>query len=171
MKKNSISLFYYISSLDEVEVGLNIINHCCSVFSFDDIIILSKFDYIDLSRFEDIGCRIVRDDLDSSYSSYNFFIVNRLSDHIKTDYVLTIQKDGFIINSSSWSDENFNYDYIGAPWFNPVNQNHLRVGNGGFSLRSKKLLEACKKISKDIDPQSIGNEDVFICHKSKDILE
>ena len=37
----------------------------------------------------------------------------------------------------------FDYDYIGAPWPNNfVN----RVGNGGFSLRSKKFLELTAKI-------------------------
>lgn len=98
-------------------------------------------------------------------------MINRLVDHIKTDYVLTVQNDGFIINPSAWSNDNFNYDYIGAPWYNPVGQDHLRVGNGGFSLRSRKLLKACKEISQDLNPKSTGNEDVFICHHSKRVLE
>jgi hypothetical protein len=43
------------------------------------------------------------------------------------------------------------YDYIGAPWEYNENAyidpfgNHQRVGNGGFSLRSKKLLDVPKK--------------------------
>ena len=68
------------------------------------------------------------------------------------------------------------YDYIGAPWayvedayIDPFG-NHHRVGNGGFSLRSKKLL--C--VAKDLDlewKQYYGfyHEDGFFCchHRSK----
>ena len=39
-----------------------------------------------------------------------------------------------------------------------------RVGNGGFSLRSKKLLEA----SASIPIQCNGPEDVFICNDNYD---
>jgi hypothetical protein len=167
----TISLFYYISSLEEVDIGFEVINHCISEFKFNDIVVLFKVNDIDFSKFKKIGCRIVKDDLDSSYESYNFFMVNRLADHIKTDYVLTVQNDGFIINPSAWSDNNYNYDYIGAPWYNPVGKDDLRVGNGGFSLRSKKLIEACKEISKHLDSKLIGNEDMFICQYSKEVLE
>lgn len=34
------------------------------------------------------------------------------------------------------------YDYVGAPWSGPVCENqNIRVGNGGFSLRNKSLME------------------------------
>lgn len=35
------------------------------------------------------------------------------------------------------------YDYIGAPWLGPVlHENpHIRIGNGGFSLRTRALME------------------------------
>lgn len=34
------------------------------------------------------------------------------------------------------------YDYIGAPWLGPVCENaHVRVGNGGFSLRTKGIMQ------------------------------
>ena len=67
--------------------------------------------------------------------------------YVDTDYVLTIQSDGFVINPNYWSCDFLNYDYIGAPWpwreqgfVTPFGE-HISVGNGGFSLRSKKLLE------------------------------
>ena len=31
-----------------------------------------------------------------------------------TDFVLTIQHDGFILNPDAWRDDFFDYDYIGA---------------------------------------------------------
>jgi len=49
-----------------------------------------------------------------------------------------------------WNDKFLDYDYIGAPWSQQnqwVESYDARVGNGGFSLRSKRLLEATSKFS------------------------
>lgn len=74
---------------------------------------------------------------------YCLFSLYELPSLIDTDFCLTFQGDGFIIDSTLWSDEFFNYDYIGAPWLNePLNN----VGNGGFSLRSKKFLYSAKTL-------------------------
>jgi hypothetical protein len=63
---------------------------------------------------------------------------------------LVIQPDSFVINPEMWDNSWLEYDYIGAPWqlsedayIDPFG-NHQRVGNGGFSLRSKKLLDVPK---------------------------
>ena len=48
---------------------------------------------------------------------------------------------------------------IGAAW--PDGYYVNRVGNGGFSLRSKKFLDACIDIFKDED--IMDNEDLLIC--------
>lgn len=65
-------------------------------------------------------------------------MIYRLNDYIDTDFVLVVQYDGFILNPDAWTDDYLKYDYIGAPWWE--NDGWI-VGNGGFSLRSKKLLE------------------------------
>jgi hypothetical protein len=81
----------------------------------------------------------------SDINEYSKYMVYDLHNHFETDFILTTQHDGYVINSESWTDEFFDYDYIGAPWpiresayISPFNE-HIRVGNGGFSLRSKKL--------------------------------
>jgi hypothetical protein len=58
-----------------------------------------------------------------------------------------VQPDGFVLFPDKWDSDWLQYDYIGAPWayvedayIDPFG-NHHRVGNGGFSLRSKKLLD------------------------------
>lgn len=66
---------------------------------------------------------------------YSFFILKKYHKYINTDYVLYIQHDGFIIHPELWTNEFLNYDYIGAPWEDGI------VGNGGFNLSSKKMLE------------------------------
>jgi len=87
----------------------------------------------------------------TSVEAYSHFIIFDLHRHIDTKYCLIIQHDGFIINADAWDDDFYNYDYIGAPWplieggvLDP-HENLRRVGNGGFSFRSKKLLEVSNK--------------------------
>lgn len=77
-----------------------------------------------------------------SYIEYNKFILKDLNKYIKSNFVLICQSDGYIINPECWNDNFLNFDYIGAPWPNLEFKN--RVGNGGFSLRSKKFLDICE---------------------------
>jgi len=87
-----------------------------------------------------------------SSKEYSRYIIYDLHKHVDTDYCLLIQWDGFIINPDRWEDEFLNWDYIGAVW--PIREdayidpfdNHRRVGNGGFTLRSKKLLEIPQRV-------------------------
>jgi hypothetical protein len=67
---------------------------------------------------------------------YNF-ITLKLVPHIVTeDFNLIIHGDGFAVNPDAWDNVFFEYDYIGAAWGDGF------VGNGGFSLRSRKLYDA-----------------------------
>jgi hypothetical protein len=114
------------------------------------------------------------------YEQYNKFIVYNLVDYIKTDFALIIQDDGFVINPHLWNDEFLDYDYIGAPF--PIPNDNIsyrdnigrivRVGNGGFSLRSKKLLGVAKKLNLEWKSYyGYYNEDGFICCHNKTTYE
>lgn len=100
-----------------------------------------------------------------SSRAYSEFILDGLVDHVSTAHCLIVQWDGFVLNASRWSDDFLRFDYIGAPW--PQFNDGHSVGNGGFSLRSRTLLEACR------DPQFvIGHpEDVAICRVNRPLLE
>ncbi len=101
-----------------------------------------------------------------SYPDYNIFIIKNLFDFIDTDYALIIQDDGFVLNSDLWNDIFLNYDYIGSPWRDIPHYNGIRVGNGGFSLRSKKFLD----ISKRFCPAHGFNEDHLVCISHRNIF-
>ncbi len=75
-----------------------------------------------------------------SIGAYNDFMLRRLVEHVRTPYVLVVQWDGFVVDGSAWRPEFRHYDYIGARW--PWHPTGADVGNGGFSLRSRRLLEA-----------------------------
>ena len=101
----------------------------------------------------------------NSRQAYSQFVLQELHKYIKTDFVLMVQWDGWVINPNAWQDAFLDYDYIGAVW--PWHPEGLRVGNGGFSLRSKKLLELTA------DPRFVyknKNEDDLICHFNRDFL-
>lgn len=118
-----------------------------------------------------------------NYEQYSQFVVRKLASLIDTDFCLIVQTDGFVLNADKWSDTFFDYDYIGAKW----NRERLvyacqwihpeikkrgiwginPVGNGGFSLRSKKLLKLCETAPQ----QFSGPEDAFVCNNNKDYFE
>lgn len=99
-----------------------------------------------------------------SRADYSHFMLRELVSHIKTDHVLCVQWDGFVIRPAAWSAQFLDYDYIGARWPQFAD---CTVGNGGFSLRSKRLLEAARKIELD---QSEA-EDLAICRRYRPTLE
>lgn len=98
--------------------------------------------------------------------SYSKFMVERINEFIKTDFVLTCHPDGFIQNPEAWDNDWLQYDYIGATW---DFYNHHQNGNGGFSLRSKKLLQILSELN--LDGINVHPEDDFICRQIRDWLE
>jgi hypothetical protein len=104
---------------------------------------------------------------------YSKFILNDLHHYVDTDYCLVVHSDGFVLNASSWDPKFLSYDYIGAPWpqklfLQPwnleLNMQKNCVGNGGFSLRSKKLLIETAKIDFNSLTFPTQSEDLIICH-------
>lgn len=108
------------------------------------------------------------------FIGYSKFMIEELHRFVDTEFCLIVQADGFIINPSIWSKQFLEYDYIGAPWpdevgvhnasFDRMEMGGNRVGNGGFSLRSKKLLDVCSQIQFDQLDLPIKSEDLIVCH-------
>ena len=107
-------------------------------------------------------------------NGYNKIMINDLHKYFDTSHCLIVQSDSFVVNPNEWTNEFLKYDYIGAPWtkiINPkkdlqIDLKKNRVGNGGFSLRSKNLLSVCKDLDFNnlFKKYSMNNEDVIICH-------
>lgn len=106
------------------------------------------------------------------FIGYSKFMIEELHKYVESDYCLTVQADGFIVNPLLWTSEFLKYDYIGAPWpirvvmgnREPFFLTKNRVGNGGFSLRSRELLLETAKLSFDDLNYAIKSEDIVICH-------
>ena len=76
----------------------------------------------------------------TSGAEYSRFVLRELPAHIHTPFVLITQWDGFVRQPEAWTDDFLQWDYLGAVW--PDQPAGRNVGNGGFSLRSQRLLQA-----------------------------
>lgn len=106
----------------------------------------------------------------ASIAEYNALMLTVLPERLTTDFALIIQFDGFAINAQSFEDLFFDFDYIGAPWPDRLFP-HLgsTVGNGGFSLRSNRLIESVARHAPTVDFDTA--EDVTICVELRERLE
>jgi hypothetical protein len=75
-----------------------------------------------------------------SSQDYSRFMLAHLLPWVETTHVLVVQWDGFVVAPACWEAGFLAVDYLGAPWGKAPN-GHV-VGNGGFSLRSRRLLQA-----------------------------
>lgn len=148
--------------------GIKALRYSKKDIDFGRTIILSSKGY-DLPDIEWIETPHI-----DSVQKYNDFML-KLIDYVKFPYVLVVQADGFVVNADMWDDGFLDYDYIGAPWPNDLRWindqseqkrdkikeaiNRNRVGNGGFSLRSKKFLEY-SNLFKTCDG---WGEDIYLC--------
>lgn len=78
----------------------------------------------------------------NSLIAYSIFMLTTVHKYINTDHVLIVQRDGFILNPESWEENWLELDYIG-----PLFVQYDKVGSGGFSLRSKKLMQQTARLT------------------------
>lgn len=128
---------------------------------FADVLLLSDRS----PSVEQFGINWGRIDPIRSRDDYSRFMLRELADHIDTSHALCVQWDGYVIDGGAWDPAFLEYDYIGAPW--PHFRDGHNVGNGGFSLRSRRLLEACRELPLE---QPLL-EDVMICRRFRPRLE
>lgn len=107
---------------------------------------------------------------------YNRYVFKELGKHVNTSHCLLIQYDSWVLNSNLWDNGWLQWDFCGAPWVWQTNSyitdcdEHIRVGNGGFSLRSKKLLDAPNMLGLKLEQKrGYFNEDgnLTVYHRKK----
>lgn len=102
-----------------------------------------------------------------SKQKYSDYCIKELYKHVETSHMLIIQYDGYVKNWKAWDKDWLQYDYIGAPW--EWYTDGMQVGNGGFSLRSKRLMEI---VATDPIFQTNNHpEDHVICRVHRKYLE
>lgn len=123
------------------------------------------------------------------YRQYSLYMMYCLHQHIYTDYALTVQDDGWVLNGKNWTDEFLAYDYVGSPthaglvgenmyitftWQEVMDQHPKVVQNGGLSLRSKAFMKAPMKhgiMHTGHFQEPFCNEDVQLTSMLKEKME
>jgi len=112
----------------------------------------------------------------SNIDEYNQFMFMDLGYYIPTSHCLTVQDHAYILHAELWTDDWLQYDYIGSPWrvipnaYLTDDGERVMVGNGGFSLRSKKLMDAPHVLRLKLEErQGYFNEDgnLAVYHRPK----
>jgi hypothetical protein len=85
---------------------------------------------------------------------------------IKTDFFITLEWDGWVIDPDMWSDEFLQYDFVGAPWW--YEEDELNVGNG-LALRSVQLMRYLAD-HRNVLPVDTA-EDATLCRVYRPVLE
>lgn len=98
-----------------------------------------------------------------SLVAYSIFMLTELHKYVETDHVLIVQRDGWILNPESFDPAWLDLDYIG-----PLFVQYDKVGSGGFSLRSKRIMEATAKA---ITPWDGSQEHADIIQKGVGLYE
>lgn len=154
-----------IDCIDDSRVA-EVLRHCMSQAVFGSV----KF-FTHLETKSPFKVEIPKID---SVSAYSEFFIKKLGSYIDLDYVLCVQHDGFIVNKEKWHPSFLSYDYIGAPWHvsqlgKDIPPEHC-VGNGGFSLISKKLLTLLGE-DDTFNSENCPMGDVLICQTKRPYLE
>jgi len=143
-----------------VELSARAVGICTAQCQFGDALLFSHqqvdgpFNFVSIGRLD-------------SRASYGDFLIQKLPEYVRTPFLLLVQWDGYVTDPMAWMDDFRLYDYLGARWF--WFNDGLTVGNGGFSLRSKRLIDilAREKLAMDTSVE----EDVLICRVHRPMLE
>jgi len=143
------------------ELGIAAMQHCQAQVQFADALL-----FTDPTRVATPppGIRLLPLQIDS-VPAYSDFMLRGLLPHITTSHLLVVQWDGYVLDARQWDPGWLQCDYLGAPLRNEPPER--AVGNGGFSLRSRRLLQALQ------DPALVMRhpEDICICHDHRAVLE
>lgn len=127
--------------------AIKVLEHCKSLCDFGAVKFLTSIpcDYEHRIKIMPLN----------SLVAYSIFMLTRIHEYIDTEQVLIVQRDGFILNTSSWDDDWKTLDYI-----SPLFVQYPIVGSGGFSLRSKKLMQEVSRQTPEWDGTQRGADEI-----------
>jgi hypothetical protein len=122
------------------ELALYAMRRCMAHLAFARCVLVSTeaARALDLSGIELVTIAPLR-----SIDDYSRHVLKGMAPLLHTSHMLLIQWDGFVRDAQLWTDDFLDFDYIGAPWVS--GELAGQVGNGGFTLRSRKLLQALQE--------------------------
>lgn len=141
-----------------------VLEHCQSLVRFGDCVVYTDQPLHPAFLKREITARCIRMErcgLDAVLA----YLWYAAAFEINTSHMLYVHWDSGICNVEAWTGEFMQYDYIGAPWWYG---DGLDVGNGGFSLRSKALMQY---LGNHEEMRLRHPEDSAICRRYRPRLE
>jgi hypothetical protein len=125
--------------------AIKVVDRCKSLVDFADVKLLTS---LPTNHHDKVYIAPI-----NTLVHYSIFMLKLAHEYIDTPHCLVVQRDGWILNPDSWTNDFLNYDYIG-PLFNQFDQQ----GVGGFSFRSAKLMQAASMMYPAWDGTQRGAE-------------
>lgn len=164
-----------VDCTNRINATIDAMKICAENIDFGDVVLLRHEkpdnlpEFITYKQIEEI----------KNIDEYNKFMFLELYKYFDTKHCLTVQDHAYIINPEVWEDNWLQYDYIGCAWaivpnaYVANNGERVRVGNGGFSLRSRRICEIPPEEGWGLrEEQGFKNEDGQInCYYRKEFLE
>jgi Protein of unknown function (DUF5672) len=148
------------------ELGLSAVQSCMAQADFGAALLFTTAEHLRVLRSASSALHLVAVDV-PDVAAYSHFMLRDLLAYVQTSHALVVQWDGYILDTAVWTPEFLDYDYVGAPW--PDAEPGFEVGNGGFSLRSRRLLEALQDES--LSPRHPEDVCIGIDHRKALIAE
>ena len=147
------------------DLGGRALEECVKRLPFQKVVTFSDRDILP-------GAKNIPTTVIPNITDYCDFMLKSMWPFFDTDYTIFAQWDAMVFDPTKWTDDYLNYDYIGAVWpWEPEGQN---VGCGGFSLRSRRLLNALRDPRIHMTENSrfgMKHEDAYICVEHRAMLE
>jgi hypothetical protein len=155
-------------AMDQVNFGRRVLITDSSKTNLKNVEnIIDKYDIDVCDTSLELNTNLQNDDANRYGFCYRF--LHEVKRFIPEDFCLNIQHDSTIIDGRQWDEAFLKYDYVGAPWPISIIQSSDMVagqikdipnvvGNGGFSLRTRKFVEISVEM-----PWLHKNEDLNLC--------
>ena len=143
--------------------AIRVLEHCKTMADFGEVKLLSSIPVNYQHRVKIMPL--------NSLVAYSIFMLTRFHEYIDTEHCLIVQRDGWILNPESFDEKWLTeLDYIGALFMQ-----YDKVGSGGFSLRTKRLMQKAAEVTPQWDGtdahaheiQQTLYEDGMICFSEK----
>lgn len=132
---------------------------CMAQCEFDRVVFFTniplKLEGIEVIQIEDLKGK----------DGYSHFMLKELHKYIESEFLLTVQHDSWILDGEQFDERLYKVDWAGALW---LESDGLANGNGGFSWRSKRLMDA---VAVDDLINATSPEDVCVCRVYRRYLE
>lgn len=149
-------------SSNRIEGNVRALEHCMNLMNFGAVKFLSHVKPDNLPE----GIQFEESMELKSIKDFDYYAFKELGKHVQTSHCLMVQDHAYLLHPEVWRDDFLRFDFCGALWepriefLSPSTHTLVRSGNGGFSLRSKRIMDLPKKLDLPlVEDRGFTNDD------------